>query len=652
VRKLVLGGTLAGLLLAGCSPTSSRAPQPRLVILGIDGLDASLTERWIASGDLPHMAELAARGSVHRLETTPSPDGISAWASFATGLNPGRHGVFGTHDRHATARTSHEPLLDREPARLLFDYIPIGGPSFSSHRDGTSFWVLAGRAGIRTSVLAVPVTFPPEEIPNGELLAGLPLPDLQGTPGTFHYFATDAPDAARARASRGIIQRLTFQKRVAQAALVGPPDPRAPDGPTGAARLTLPMSITWNHEARTANVAIDDQLVPLREREWSRWIPLEFRATPLMRLRGMAQMYLLSAGQQLRLYVSPIHWHPQAPPAPISSPPSFAAELFERLGPYRTLGWADGADPLEEGIIDEGLFLDQLDRAFTDRAETILNRIDVGPWDLLIGVVDTIDHAQHMLWRLIDRQHPMHDAQLARLYGEGIRDLYRRADALVGEIRARIGDETRLMVVSTYGFQPFRHAVDLNAWLAREGYLVRDGNAIDWSRTRVYAAGPGQLYLNRSREGSSDEDAGGSAPDAGQPRDLLAEISTRLRALRDPRTGAPVVRQVYRGSEMYTGPHAGNAADLQVGFAAGYRAAFEPGAAGADVIAPNHRKWSGDHGSVDYRLVPGLLITDLPVLSSSPRVIDLAPTVLRFLGVDIPADLDGRPLLKDVSPRP
>ena len=49
----------------------------------------------------------------------------------------------------------------------------------------------AGKAGVRSSVLTVPVTFPPEEVPNGEMLSGLPLPDIRGTMGTFYYFATD-----------------------------------------------------------------------------------------------------------------------------------------------------------------------------------------------------------------------------------------------------------------------------------------------------------------------------------------------------------------------------------------------------------------------------------------------------------------------------
>jgi predicted AlkP superfamily phosphohydrolase/phosphomutase len=65
-----------------------------------------------------------------------------------------------------------------------------------------------------------------------------------------------------------------------------------------------------------------------------------------------------------------------------------------------------------------------LDHAFDDRAEVILNRADAHKWDLLVGVIDTTGHLQQMMWRLIDPEHPMYDAELARVYGGVIRRIY------------------------------------------------------------------------------------------------------------------------------------------------------------------------------------------------------------------------------------
>ena len=82
--------------------------------------------------------------------------------------------------------------------------------------------------------------------------------------------------------------------------------------------------------------------------------------------------------------------------------------------------------------------MDDLYRAFDDRAQVILNRVDARNWDLLVGVIESTDRVQHMMWRLIDPKHPMYDAALAAKFGDSIERVYRRADGFVGEVlRAR-----------------------------------------------------------------------------------------------------------------------------------------------------------------------------------------------------------------------
>ena len=72
----------------------------------------------------------------------------------------------------------------------------------------------------------MPVTFPPEDVPNGELLSGLPLPDIRGTMGTFYYFATDLSRYEEGNTEMGgILKRLVVENDVARTELVGPPNP-------------------------------------------------------------------------------------------------------------------------------------------------------------------------------------------------------------------------------------------------------------------------------------------------------------------------------------------------------------------------------------------------------------------------------------------
>ena len=608
----------------------------KLVVLAFDGMDPDLVQKWIDAGTLPNMQKVATQG-VLRIETTPSP-GASAWASFATGTNPGKHNVFDAIVRDTRNDFTSSGLVRRRE-RVLFGYFPVSLQTMLPLRRGTSFWVEAGKAGVRASVLAVPLTFPPETVPNGEILAGWPLPDIGGTSGTFSYFATDVTRAeGLTESGGGIRSRLVFDGDAASANLLGPSNS---DGSGG--HIILPVSIFWNRAGKTATISIGDSSVHLQEGEWSKWIHLNFRENLLVRTHGMAQLYLIRAGTALQLYVSPIHWDPDNPPAPMSFPASLSADLYERLGPYRTLGWAEATSALNENVLDEKVFMDDVYRAFDDRAQVILQRIDTHHWDLLVGGVESIDHVQHMMWRLTDPTHPMYDRALAAKFGDAIERVYRRCDDLVGEVIARIEPGTPVIIVSAYGFHSFKQSINLNAWLEQEGFLARQGRRIDRSRTKAFALGFGQIYLNlRGRESS-----GIVAPGV-EARAVEDDIAARLTALTDPKTGAHIVRAVYRAGALYQGPYARNAPDLQVGTADGSRAVWQDtivAEAGPEtVLSANMKKWSGDHESFDYKSSPGTLLSSQRIRAADPRIIDIAPTVLRYFGVPIPIEIDGKPL--------
>ena len=188
----------------------------------------------------------------------------------------------------------------------------------------------------------MPVTFPPEDVPNGELLSGLPLPDIRGTMGTFYYFATDLSRYEEGNTEfGGILKRLLMEQDVARTELIGPPNPlvRAEiqalrtKGPTLSDQdratvaalqakedVRVPLTIRWHRSQKTATVEIQGQSLLLEPGKMSRWIDLEFRVNFLVRLHGMAQLLLMKADNELQLYVSPVNWKPDAPPLPISSP--------------------------------------------------------------------------------------------------------------------------------------------------------------------------------------------------------------------------------------------------------------------------------------------------------------------------------------------
>ena len=683
-RVLAVAVTAAVLGMA-CRPASPpETVRPKLLILGFDGMDPQLLTRWMKSGQLPNLSRLASTGTVKPLATTHSPESPTAWASFATGVNPGKHNIYDFLVRDTNTYLPDLGMVRREPAKFLLGYLPIAKPKLFSLRGGTSFWVTAGQTGVRSSILTVPVTFPPEDVPNGELLSGLPLPDIRGTMGTFYYFATDLSRYEEGNTEfGGILKRLLMESDVARTELIGPPNPIVRSeiqalrtkGPTLSDQdratiaalqaredVRVPMTVRWNRAAKTATVEIQGQSLLLEPGKMSRWIDLEFRINFFVRLHGMTQLLLMKADNELQLYVSPVNWKPDAPPLPISSPPSFASDLFQRLGYFRTLGWAEATWPLNEGRMDEHTFMEDLYKAFDDRAQVILSRIDARNWDLLVGVVESTDRVQHMMWRLQDPAHPMYDASLAEKFGDSILRVYRRADQLVGEAMERVEPGTTVLVVSDHGFHSWRKSVNLNTWLVQQGYMVlqsQGGQApgekklddlfgggefwenVDWSRTRAYAMGLGQIYFNlRGRE------ARGIVSPGAEAKQLADELSARLLTMTDPDDGARIVRSVYQRDNVYSGEFLQNASELQVGMEDGYRVSWQTtlGGSPAGIVYPNMKKWSGDHGGYDFATTAGVVISNKPITSEAPSIMDIAPTVLKFFGVPIPGAVDGKAL--------
>jgi predicted AlkP superfamily phosphohydrolase/phosphomutase len=677
-------------MAVACGSRSSGKPvrraKQRVFVMGFDGMDPTLSRRFMDEGKLPNLKKLSEVGTFAKLETTQPSESPVAWASFATGVNPGKHNIYDFLVRDFQTYMPDLGGVKREPPKFLWGWLPTKKPRVTSTRGGTSFWVHAGHDGIRSVVLTVPMTFPPEEIANGEMLAGLPLPDIRGTLGTFYYWATDLSSFEEGNAEfGGYLKRLLFDGGVAETFLRGPESPvlrqeeaelreglksgklsgdqrqRLDELQQGGKDLNIPVTVRWSEGSGQATIEVQGQKLTLKAGEWSAWVPLTFKINFLLSLHGMTQFYVVQAGRELQLYASPVNMDPRDPPIPISKPDGFSAQLAREVGPYRTLGWAESADKaLQEGRLDEAAFIYDSERAFEDREKLIFKSLERDDWDLFVAVIETTDRFSHMMWRLTDPKHPLYDAALAAKYGDSIERIYRRADDLVGRLQARLPRDAVFMVMSDHGFHSFRRSVNLNTWLVQNGYMIFEGQqsekktladlfgrgrfweGVDWSRTRAYAVGLGQIYFNlRGRESQ------GIVSSGAEYKALQDEIGTRLVGLVDPETGERVMRSVYRRDDIYKGEFIQSAPDLQTGFNDGYRVGWQDTMGGVSraVIENNNRKWSGDHCATAAEISGGVFFSNRKIATTSPGIMDLAPTILKLLEVPIPADLDGKPLL-------
>jgi predicted AlkP superfamily phosphohydrolase/phosphomutase len=204
--------------------------------------------------------------------------------------------------------------------------------------------------------------------------------------------------------------------------------------------------------------------------------------------------------------------------------------------------------------------------------------------------------------------------------------------------------------------------VNLNTWLTEQGYMVFQGQpnqtkltlatlfgrgrfweGVDWSRTRAYAVGLGQIYFNlRGRESQ------GIVSPGAEYKALQDEIAAKLITLKDPEGDIPVLKELYRRDDIYKGEYLLYAPDLQVGFNDGYRVGWQDTMGGVSraVIENNNRKWSGDHCATAAEISGGVLFANRKISAEKPHIMDISPSVLKLLEVPLPGDVDGKPIIQ------
>ncbi len=618
----------------------------RFISVGLDGQDPRITERLMAEGKLPNLSKLAAQGCYHRIRTTyPSMTPV-AWSSYSTGVNPGKHNIFDFLDRD---RKTYLPVLSSAEIGSVDKFlrlgkwkIPLRRPEIRLMRKSRPFWSILGEYRIWSTVLRVPITFPPDRFYGAELSA-MSVPDLLGTQGTFLLFTTRRSDAR-------------FKEGGQRMELSGGPDRFSTviRGPENAFRagdppLEIPMEIVLDRAAGRARVRIDGEEHALTPNQLTGWITLTFKAAPTVKVRGITRMMVTELGEHFSLYMSPINLDPESPAMPIAHPGYYSTYMSKKVGPFATLGLAEDTWALNEKVTDDATFLRQSYDIDSERQEMFFAALDKLDRGCLVCVFDGTDRIQHMFWRYTEDGHPAAAGSGPNVRRDAIEEAYIHNDRLIGKVMAKLRKDDLLMVLSDHGFTSFRRGVNLNGWLLANGYLALkpgcDGSTewlrdVDWSKTRAYAQGLTGIFLNLAgREGEGIVQPGAEAAA------LRRELIDKLSGLRDPERDEVGINRVYDAHQVYDGPYLVNAPDLIVGYNHGYRVSWDcaTGMAAGPLFEDNVKAWSGDH-CVDPELVPGVFFCNRAIDKQDPALIDIAPTVLRLFGVDAPPHMDGKPL--------
>lgn len=700
-------------LLLGALPA---AAAPRVVVLGFDGADWNITREMMEKGELPHLAALAAEGGAWPLLPTNPPQTPVSWSTFATGLNPGRTEIFDfimKRDRGymptlcAFDERPRRDFLFGDRNRLLFalagfglglvpllfaaalparrkqlatvgvillligggsgwafaSMLPTSLPAPKNNRKGETFWSIASKAGMSTRILQVPVTFPADSHDGLEMLSGLGVPDIRGVNGQPTLYTT-RKGAQAGQFSTKVVELPPLGATPVASSIEGPYNVAFPpaEGGTGP-RLTIPLVLHADGEA--VRVEAGDRVSDIAPGAWSDWHVFEFAFNRLLKAKGMARFYNQSGGGIHELVMSPIHLHPDAGGmVGFCHPHDYSQDLADRIGPYKTMGWASDTWTVGDELSTEQQALEDIEFT-TDGFEKMMEAELARDTDLYVQIFAFTDRLQHIFWRLRDTEHPFHDAEMAARYADVIPGAYRRMDAIIGKARALAPDAT-FLVCSDHGFASFRRGVNLNRWLVDNGYMVlgRDPctsaggttrslddlfdrpqgifSEVDWTKTRAFAMGLGNVYVNLAGR----EPQGIVRPGDEYER-LISEIAVGLEALVDPQSGQRPVAKVHRRDEMYSGYDPELVPDMRVANTDGYRVSWDTvlGGIPCDQVVDNTKPWSGDHCSLEPELVKGILFSNRPMSTVAPDMADMAPTILRALGLEPPGGLDGEPLL-------
>ncbi|MGD9202367.1 MAG: alkaline phosphatase family protein [Chitinispirillia bacterium] len=616
----------------------------RVFVLGIDGMDLSLLTKFIYRGEMPSFEKFIQKGSITPLQTTLPSQSPVAWSSFITGNKPGHHGIFDFIHRDpenfspylSTVKT-HNPKYKISLGPLS---LPLGEGKYELMRKGIPFWRLLEEEDIPVTAFKVPAYFPVSR-GTSKMISGMSTPDLLGTYGTFTYFTNcNIPDAENFTGGR--VVPVSIQDGVIQTYIKAFPHPFLKE-PTPVHRA---LKINLVEREGSVKISIKNREITLKQGKWSDWIPVIFDIIPFTSsVQGIVRFYLQSIYPEFRLYMSPINIDPVKPGFPISNPKSYARDIADSVGRFYTQGFPEDTKALSNGIFNDVEFLRQSDIVFRERLDIFHHEMDRFKEGMLFYYFSSIDQNSHMLYRLMDREHPQYDPDAPQEAKDGLYNTYKKFDSVISKTMSKMKSNDTVIILSDHGFAPFTREFHLSTWLKENGYIttVKDNpdalffSNVDWNKTRAYPLGLNGLYINQS-----NREVMGSVP-SNEVESLKLELIEKLNKVTDPLIGLPIIHKAYDARKVYSGKSLDDAPDIIIGYEKNYRISDESafGKFPREIFGDRTNKWSADH-CIDPSLVPGVLITSKPIGKKQAAIWDIGPSILNCFGIKTSLEMDGK----------
>jgi predicted AlkP superfamily phosphohydrolase/phosphomutase len=370
-----------------------------------------------------------------------------------------------------------------------------------------------------------------------------------------------------------------------------------------------------------------------------------------------------------------------------SEPPELFGELRRRFGDH-PVPHCDRHGEATAGYLQ---LLEGLLEGVNRKTALVRSLLEGRDWDLAACVYGELHCVGHQLWHCFDPSDPWHDPRAPGALRMAIPRVYERVDEGIARLIEAAGPDATVLVVASHGMGPkvggyqllpellvrlglgsgggfagarsLRRLQTLVSHAPRRiqptlrrlaecsGMRLLESAAgclldpLESPRTRAVALPNnrcGAIRLNLAGREPHGCVAPGAEADA-----ILDELAAELRALRDPRSGEPIVKSVVTAAEAFGPAHHPAVPDLLIDFRTDLGLVEEcvsprAGRLRVPVYHPNIPR-SGDH-TVSSRLWLGGPGVPAGAELTGADVLDLAPTVLERLGVPLPSWLDGRPL--------
>ncbi|MDO8281261.1 MAG: alkaline phosphatase family protein [Thermodesulfovibrionia bacterium] len=622
-------------------PSKIKHNYKKVILLGMDGLDPRILSALMKKGELPNFSNLSKSGSFSSLATSNPAQSPVAWASIATGNNPGYHGVFDFIGRRAVDYMPELTIMKVNPKNMFgkreLMFLPV--------MHGDAFWDITSANGISSTILKWPVTFQPKQN-KAKLYAGLGVPDIKGGLGKYSFYTSRQVSKNEEGIEKVI--KVNINENNIKTYISGPRVAKL----NSREEAKTEMAVSIFSDDSGIEINIDGNKVTVKRAAWSEWVEVKFKVGLMKTVSGIVKFYLNGIKPDFELYMSAVQINPKDPAFVITSPDEYIRELAGDLALFYTLGMSEDTKALEEGRIDEDAFIKMCDEIIDEQEEMLWSELEKFREGLFAFAFFTTDRVQHIFWSTIDPEHPLYDEGYAKKYGHVIDDYYRRMDRILGQTMEHLDDDTAFMVFSDHGFSTFRRVVHLNSWLVENGFMTlkqkvlpddKEGGPlfkyVDWNNTKAFSTGFGSIYLNiKGREKLG-------IVDPAQADEIMDRISEKLLALTDTNDGKPAIMQVYKSRDIYSGHQLTSSPDMVIGFHEGFRASWQTAIGGSpsNIFDDNLKKWSGDH-IMDPSIVPGILLSNFRINSDSPSLMDIAPTVLSCFGMSS-QDMEGKTLM-------